>query len=208
KLGTLGTLGAARASGASFEAESTSHMSVVDAAGDIVSLTSSIESAFGARIMAAGFLLNNQLTDFSFRPGADGALVANRVQPGKRPRSSMTPVIVFDGSRQPIIAIGSPGGPLIISYVARALVEVLARGATLQAAVDLPHVANRNGATELERGTSAESLATGLGLLGHRTRTNDMTSGLHGFERVKGPRGELFWRSGIDPRREGAARGD
>ena len=189
--------------GASFEMPATTHLSVIDRDGNVAVLTSSIESAFGARIMAAGLLLNNQLTDFSFTLERDGELVANRVQAGKRPRSSMSPIIVFDLRNRPILALGSPGGPWIISYVARALLGVLDQQLSLQAAVERAHVANRNGLTELERGTAAESLAAGLVLLGHDVRVIDMTSGLHGIERTANGR----LRSGVDPRRDGAARG-
>lgn len=186
----------------SLEVVSTTHLSVVDPAGNIASLTATIESAFGSRKIVRGFLLNNQLTDFSFAPDRDGEAVANRVEGGKRPRSAMSPTIVLDAKGRPVIALGSPGGPWILGYVARGLLGVLEHGLTLQQAVSLPHVGNRNGATELERGTAAESLREGLQLLGHEVRIMDAASGLHGFERT-----ERGWRSGVDPRREGAALG-
>src|SRR5690606_38158312 len=111
------------------ELPSTTHLSIVDRQGNLVSMTSSIESAFGARIMVRGFLLNNQLTDFSFAPSRDGEPVANRVEPGKRPRSSMAPTIVFDrATGAPALVIGSPGGPQIIHYVARTLIAILDEG--------------------------------------------------------------------------------
>src|SRR5690606_28234969 len=106
----------------------TSHISIVDAEGNAVSMTSSIESAFGARLMVGGFLLNNQLTDFSFRPEHEGHAVANRVEPGKRPRSSMAPTIVLDPQGRLFGSLGSPGGSAIINYVARSLWLVLDRG--------------------------------------------------------------------------------
>lgn len=191
-----------RVSGVSPEVASTTHLSVVDRRGNVVALTATVESAFGSRLMARGILLNNQLTDFSFLPERADGVVANRVEGGKRPRSAMAPTIVFDRTGAPVMTLGSPGGPWILGYVARALVAVLDQGLTLQQAFDLPHVANRNGLTELERGTAAEALRPGLELLGHQVRLVDAASGLHGIERT--PRG---WRSGIDPRREGAALG-
>jgi gamma-glutamyltranspeptidase / glutathione hydrolase len=195
--------GSARPSPAgSPERVSTSHFSIVDSAGDAVAMTTSIEHAFGSRIMVRGFLLNNQLTDFSFAPEAGGRLVANRVEPGKRPRSSMAPTLVFDRAGRLTYVIGSPGGPLIINYVAQALVAMLDWREDAQHAISIGHYGSRNGPTELERGTDAAELARGLGLLGHEIRIMDMTSGLHAIERVQGG-----WLGAADPRREGAAAG-
>jgi len=193
---------AAPAPAAAPELASTSHVSIVDASGDAVAMTTSIESVFGSRVMVRGFLLNNQLTDFSFAPAAEGRAVANRVEPGKRPRSSMAPTLVFDRSGRLTHVVGSPGGSLIINYVAQALVAMLDWKLDVQQAVGLGHFGSRNGPTELERGTEAEALARGLGLLGHEVRVMDMTSGLHAIERVPGG-----WRGAADPRRVGAARG-
>jgi gamma-glutamyltranspeptidase/glutathione hydrolase len=193
---------AAPAQAAAVELASTSHVSIVDARGDAVAMTTTIEHAFGSHIMVRGFLLNNQLTDFSFAPTAEGRAVANRVEPGKRPRSSMAPTLVFDRSGRLTHVVGSPGGSLIINYVAQALVAMLDWGLDVQQAVGLGHFGSRNGPTELERGTEAETLAHGLQLLGHEVRIMDMTSGLHAIERV--PRG---WRGAADPRREGKAQG-
>ncbi|MEI7608571.1 MAG: gamma-glutamyltransferase, partial [Rhodospirillaceae bacterium] len=136
------------------EFPSTSHFVVVDKAGNIVSATASIEDAFGSRLMVDGFLLNNELTDFAFRPELNGRPVANRAEPGKRPRSAMSPTIVLDDTNKPMLALGSPGGPRIIEYVAETLVGVLDWGLDIQTAINLPHMANRNGATELEQGTA------------------------------------------------------
>lgn len=195
--------GAARPTPAgSPERVSTSHFSIVDAAGDAVAMTTTIEYAFGSRIMVRGFLLNNQLTDFSFAPEAAGRVVANRVEPGKRPRSSMAPTLVFDRTGKLTQVIGSPGGSLIINYVAQALVATLDWGYDAQRAVGIGHYGSRNGPTELERGTEAADLARGLELLGHDVRVMDMTSGLHAVERVPGG-----WRGAADPRREGSAAG-
>jgi len=176
----------------------TSHFSIVDARGDIVAMTTSIESAFGSRIMVRGFLLNNQLTDFDFAPGGP-----NSVAPGKRPRSSMAPTLVFENENQVRLAVGSPGGSMIINYVAKALVGVLDWGLDVQAAIDLPNFGSRNGPTLIEQGSRYGALAPDLLQRGHQVETIVLTSGLHGIERVPGG-----WRGGADPRREGAVRGE
>ncbi len=182
---------------------STTHLSVIDGDGNAVSLTSSIETAFGSRLMVRGFLLNNQLTDFSFVPNRDGAPVVNRPEAGKRPRSSMAPTIVFDGSGKVVLAVGSPGGSRIIGYVARTLIAALDWGLDIQAAIELPHVINRNGATELEEGTPLADRTEALEALGHEISVRALTSGLHGIAvTAEGLRG------GADPRREGVALGD
>ncbi len=184
------------------EASGTSHLSIVDGQGNAVSMTTTIESFFGARIMARGFLLNNQLTDFNFSPSQDGRPVANRVEPGKRPRSSMAPTLVFDADGKLHMVVGSPGGSLIIGYVLKTLVATLDWKLDIQAAIDLPNVTSRNAATELERGTQAETLEATLAAMGHPVRVIDMTSGVHGIVRA-----EHGWTGGADPRREGVARG-
>jgi gamma-glutamyltranspeptidase/glutathione hydrolase len=170
-------------------------------------MTSSIENAFGARVMVRGFLLNNQLTDFSFEPEEAGAPVANRVQPGKRPRSAMSPTIVLDRATGALVlAIGSPGGPSIVSHVARVLVAVLDDGLDLQRAISLPNVGSRNGPTELERGRAEPSLAEALARRGHPVELVEMTSGLHGIAR-RCAAGHCRLEGGVDPRREGLALG-
>jgi len=185
------------------EGLSTSHLSIVDQAGDAVSFTTSIENAFGSRVMVGGFLLNNQLTDFSFRPAVDGRPVANRVEPGKRPRSSMSPTLVLhDGVFE--MAVGSPGGSRIIGYTARALSAALDNGLSMADAVSLPHVVNRNGPTDLEADTAAAGLEADLAARGHEVRVRTMTSGLHAIRRL--PDGRL--QGGADPRREGIVLGD
>ena len=183
------------------EPPSTSHLSVVDAEGQAVSMTSSIENAFGSRLMVRGFLLNNQLTDFAFVPEVEGRPVANRVEPGKRPRSSMSPTLVFDSGGALEMAIGSPGGSRIIGYVVRAVTGVLDHGLSVQAAIDLPHAVNRNGPTDLESGTAAAGSKAALEALGHVVRETELTSGLHGIRVL--PDGSL--EGGADPRREGVA---
>ncbi len=190
------------------ERPSTSHLSVVDADGAAVSLTSSLEDAFGARQMVDGFLLNNELTDFSFvASDADGP-VANRVQAGKRPRSSMSPTMVFDkSSKQLLMVIGSPGGAPIINYVAKVLVATLDWQLSLQEAINLPNFGSINGPTGVEAGRFADSVLKQLRAKGHSVYEVDLNSGLHGVMRVK-RHGEDVWVSGVDPRREGQARGE
>ncbi len=189
---------------AALEFPSTSHISIVDRYGDAVAMTTTIEDAFGSRLMTAGgFLLNNELTDFSFTPVENGRPVANRVEPGKRPRSAMAPTIVYDRAGRVYMIVGSPGGPAIINYVAKTLLGVLDWRLDPQAAVALPNFGSRNGPTELEAHTAVTTLAPRLRSLGHETRVIEHTSGLAAIVRTK--RG---WIGGADPRREGTVRGD
>jgi len=191
-----------RRDGTSFEVPSTTHVVVVDPAGNVASLTSTVENAFGARLMTGGFLLNNQLTDFSFLPEEDGKAVANRVEPGKRPRSSMSPTILLaDG--KPVYALGSPGGSSIIPWVAKTIVAMVDWNMDIQTAIALPHLSNRFGTYDLEKGTSAAGLAKDLQAIGYETAEREQNSGLHGIAIT--PDG-LF--GGADPRREGIAVGD
>ena len=183
------------------ELPSTSHISIVDSMGNVASMTTTIENGFGSRLMVDGFLLNNELTDFSFSSHADGVPIANRVEPGKRPRSSMAPTIVMkDGA--PVLAVGSPGGSRIIGYVAGAVIAYLDWGMNVQQAVALPHAVNRFGPYDLEEGTSAADMAAALTALGYETGIRALTSGLHMI--AIGP--DL--RGGADPRREGIALGE
>lgn len=186
------------------ELPSTSHFVVVDQWGNAVSMTSSIEMAFGSTLMVGGFLLNNQLTDFSFTSESQGKLIANRVQPGKRPRSSMSPFMIFDAEGSLYAAIGSPGGSRIINYVAESLLMMLNTDLPLQEAINQPHVSNRNGLTELEAHTGAEELAPQLEAMGHQVKIRDLNSGLHAFRRTPDGR----WESGVDNRREGLSLGE
>ncbi|MEL7183232.1 MAG: gamma-glutamyltransferase [Pseudomonadota bacterium] len=181
---------------------STSHISIVDADGNALSMTTTIENGFGSRVFApGGFLLNNELTDFSFATHSDGRPVANRVEPGKRPRSSMSPTIVMrDGA--PEIVVGSPGGSRIIGYVAKTIIAMVDWGMDPQQAVSMPHLVNRFGTYDLEEGTSAEALAEALGAMGFETNVRNLNSGLHVIAVGEGLVG------GADPRREGVAIGD
>jgi gamma-glutamyltranspeptidase/glutathione hydrolase len=167
-------------------------------------MTTSIEGAFGSRLFVRGFLLNNQLTDFSFVPAIDGQPVANRVEGGKRPRSSMAPMIVLDDKRQLKAVVGSPGGSNIISYVAWTIVGLLDWNMSPQDAVALPHVVNANGPTTLEQGTPAESLKAALEARGHEVRVGGLNSGLNAI--LVGANGRLL--GGADPRREGVVLGE
>jgi len=185
------------------ELPATSHVSIVDAEGNAVALTASIESAFGNRQMVRGFFLNNELTDFSWAPEEDGKPVANRVEAKKRPRSSMAPTMVFDEKGKLYIVIGSPGGHSIINYVALTLVNVLDWGMDIQKAIAAPRMGSRNGPTELERGTKLERLSPELERMGHSVRIRAEASGLHGIVRTA-----TGWAGGADPRREGVALGD
>ena len=196
--------GLPRPAGQNHALPSTTHLSVVDRHGNALSMTSSIENAFGSTLMTRGFLLNNQLTDFSFAAeDKDGVKIANRVQPGKRPRSSMSPTIVFDSDGAPLLIIGSPGGSRIINYVARAVVAVLDWNMEIQNALDLPHYVNRNGTTELEADTAAENLRAELEDMGHQIKTRPLVSGLHAVHITGG-----VLHGGADYRREGTAAGE
>ncbi len=188
---------------------STSHISVVDGYGNALSMTTTIEDVFGSRVMVRGFLLNNQLTDFSFMPRSDGLPVANRVQPGKRPRSSMAPTLVFERSSGELVAaVGSPGGSQIIGYVTKTLIGLMDWNLDVQQAISLPNFGSRNGPTEVEKGRVSTALIDGLKARGHAVREIDMASGLQGIVRVRLPDGRLGWSGGADPRREGVAVGD
>lgn len=180
----------------------TSHLSIVDGDGNVVAMTTTIEAGFGSRLMAAGFLLNNELTDFSFRSHKDGVPVANRVEPGKRPRSSMAPTIVLKDGK-PVLAAGSPGGSQIIGYVTKVLIAHLDWKMDVASAAALPNMLNRNGPFELEKGSRAEAMAEPLKALGFGVRIADMTSGAQAIAIT--PEG---LEGGVDPRREGLAIGE
>jgi gamma-glutamyltranspeptidase/glutathione hydrolase len=216
KLITLGALSTAAAPGVppgaevwpfgrviAAEKSGTSHLSIVDGDGNIVAMTTTIESAFGSRLMAAGFLLNNELGDFSWSPEGQGKPVANRVEPGKRPLSTMAPTIVFDENDHPMLALGSPGGARIVNYVAKTLIAILDWGMDPQAAIDLPNLAAREGRIELEQGSILLALTPKLQALGHKVAAKSLNSGV---QLIMIDRDGL--RGAADRRREGVALGD
>ena len=191
----------------------TSHISIVDRYGHALAMTTTIEAGFGSRLMvntgqgrAGGFLLNNQLTDFSFTPAdAQGQPVANRVEPGKRPRSSMSPTLVFDkASGQLLMSAGSPGGALIIHFTAKTLLATLEGGLSPQAAIDLPNFGTTGGPVLLEEKRFDAATVQALRERGHTVNETAMTSGLQALQRA--PDG--LWLGGADPRREGVVAGD
>ena len=190
----------------------TSHISIVDGHGNALAMTSSIEQAFGSRLLndggsglPGGYLLNNELTDFSFTPrDAQGRPVANRVEAGKRPRSSMNPTLVFDAHSQQLLAsIGAPGGSAIIHYTAKTLLGLYGWGLDAQRAIDLPNFGNFNGPTVLEAGRFPASTIKALEARGHQVRESALTSGLQALQRT-----DAGWYGGADPRREGVVMGE
>lgn len=178
---------------------STAHMSVLDASGDAVSMTTTVEGPFGSHLMAGGFVLNNQLTDFAFEPKADNRRFANAPDAGKRPLSSMTPTLVFDKKGKLYAVIGSPGGWRIIPYVSKTLVGLIDWKMDMAHAVGLPNVTSRSAVVEIESGQGLEAIADELKAMGHEVKFIEQTSGLNGFR---------FTADGIDaasdPRREGS----
>jgi gamma-glutamyltranspeptidase / glutathione hydrolase len=188
---------------------STSQVVAVDDQGGAVSMTTTVEAAFGAHVMVQGFLLNNQMTDFSFTPEENGQPVANRVEPDKRPRSAMAPTLVFDRHSGELLAtVGSPGGSQIIEYVSKSLVAMLDWQLDPQAAISLPNFGSRNGATELEAGLFSPGLKQALKDKGHALSEIDMTSGVQAIVRTRDAQGKVSLSGGADPRREGEALGD
>ena len=181
----------------------TSHLAVVDDRGEAVSMTTSIQAAFGAAITAGGFILNNELTDFSFQAVVDGLPVANSAAAGKRPLSSMAPFIVFAPDGKFFAAVGSPGGRQIIAFVAEALVGLIDGQLSMAETAALPRHLNMNGPTTLEQGTPLETFAPALNTMGHQIRIETVDSGINGIRRVAGG-----YEGGADPRREGVALGD
>lgn len=182
---------------------STTHFSVRDRYGNVVSITASIERAFGSKLMTQGFLLNNELTDFSFRPESKGHPVANAPAPGKRPRSTMSPTIVFDQTGKPVLAIGSPGGSRIAGYTLKAIIGVIDWNMHVADAIAAPNIVSRGGPIDIEAGTAAEALKPALEAMGHEVKFREMTSGLHGIHITSDG-----LTGGADPRREGVVLGD
>jgi gamma-glutamyltranspeptidase / glutathione hydrolase len=210
--GTPGAVAVAYAPMAEQPEYGTSHISVVDAQGRAVAMTTTIEAAFGARVMAdggsglpGGYLLNNQMSDFSLAPtDAQGQPVANRIAPGKRPRSSMSPTLVFDNrDGRLLMALGSAGGPLIINFTAKTLLGTLQWGLHPQAAIDLPNLGHFFGQALLEKGRYPAAAIQALRERGHVVTETELTSGLQAIQRTADG-----WRAGADPRREGTALGD
>jgi gamma-glutamyltranspeptidase / glutathione hydrolase len=204
----------------SAELPGTSHIVIVDKDGNALSMTTTIEAAFGAKQMVRGFLLNNELTDFSFVPSANNVPVANRVEPGKRPRSSMAPTIVFDQQGRVQMVVGSPGGSNIIQYVTKTIVGVLDWKLNIQDAINLGNFgAQTSATTSLERGSPNPALRAGLEAKGHTVTVGDINSGIHGIvfdgKRDSGNRSGIAaivkprsgWSGGADPRREGIPKG-
>lgn len=200
---TAGEVGSitALADNVSMELPSTSHISIVDAEGNAISMTTSVEMAFGSAVMAEGFILNNQMTDFSLAPVVNGKPVANRLEANKRPRSSMAPTMVFNGDELKLV-VGSPGGSRIINYVAQTIMGVLDWGFDPQQAINMPKVTNRNRVTTLEKGTSMVTLAKELKAKGHQVSIRDLNSGIQAIEVKK-----FSLVGGADPRREGTVMG-
>jgi gamma-glutamyltranspeptidase / glutathione hydrolase len=189
---------------ASPEFASTSQVSIVDAQGNAVSMTTTIEAGFGSRLMTqGGFLLNNELTDFSFVPAERGKPVANRVEGGKRPRSTMAPTIAYDEGGRVAVVTGSPGGSAIVDYVVKNLLAIIDWKMDPQAAAGLPNFGSRNGPTELEADTFIVELAPKLSALGHDVNVVPQTSGAQTIVRRR-----EGWVGGADPRREGLVLGD
>ena len=216
KPGVPGTVSTAYAPMLEQPEYGTSHISIVDSFGNALAMTTTIEDQFGSRLMTdggtrkpGGFLLNNELTDFSFAPtDAEGKPVANRVQAGKRPRSSMAPTLVFDkNTNQLVMSGGSPGGALIIHFTAKTLYGVLNWGLMPQQAIDLPNFASLNGPTLLEENRFAPATVDALRSRGAEVHEQAMTSGLQAITRGQA-HGMPLWLGGADPRREGLVMGD
>ena len=190
------------------EIPATSHFSIVDDQGNVVAMTTTIESAYGSRLMVHGFLLNNQLTDFTFVPTSETGPVANRVEPSKRPLSSMSPTIVYDEQGRPIITVGSPGGPLIISFVAKTLLGLLDWDMSMQEAVARPNLFPYGKTAIIEKNTSLSGHQSSLESLGYGVREGNLSSGLHGITITYDEGGQRHLEGGADPRREGTAEGE
>ncbi len=185
------------------ELPSTTHLSIIDKEGNAVAMTSSIEYYFGSVLNVDGFMLNNQLTDFSFKPEIEGKLVANRLEPGKQPRSSMSPTFVFDENNNLLMVVGSPGGPRIIQFVLKTIIAYLDWGLDIQHAISLPNFVVLNDIIELEQRTDLEKLKTPLEKMGHKVKIADLISGIHAIVIKKDS-----IEGGADPRRAGAAIGE
>ncbi len=189
------------------ERPSTSHFSIADKFGDAVAMTTSVQGAFGSQLMVGGFILNNQLTDFEYAPAVGGKPVANRIEGGKRPLSSMAPTMLLDEQGRIRLLVGSPGGTHIIGFVAQSVVGFVDWQRTAQQAVAAPHYLAEGGPVELEEDTDLVAQRAALEALGHTIALRNLNSGLHAIAIDYTRRGRVL-SAGVDPRREGAARGD
>ena len=189
-----------RTAGISSEVAGTTHFTAVDKNGNIANMTSTIEGPFGSQLMAGGFFLNNELTDFTFAPEKDGAPVANRVVGGKRPLSSMAPTVVFDRDGRAVLALGSAGGKRIIMHVTKTLIGVIDFGLPLQQAIDLPNMYFGGGGLEVEQNSMLSAMADGLGKFGQKVRPVDLGSKVNGAQRIGNS-----WTGAADPRSEGTS---
>ena len=192
----------AQADDNAYELPSTSHISIVDQYGNAISMTTSVEMGFGSAVMVEGFILNNQLTDFSLDPKQNGQWVANRLEPGKRPRSSMAPMMVFNEDETLKLVVGSPGGSRIINYVAQTIIAILDWQLDPQSAINLPRITNRNKVTTLEKGTDLVNLKPALESMGHQVDIRDLNSGIQAIVLS-----DKKLHGGADQRREGIAIG-
>lgn len=192
---------------AAAERPSTSHFSIVDRYGGAVAMTTSVQGAFGSQLMVGGFILNNELTDFAYVPAVGGKPVANRIEGGKRPLSSMSPTMLLDERGRLRLLVGSPGGTRIIGFVAQSIVGVVDWHLDVQQAVAAPHFLAEEGPIEIEEGTALAPHVEALEALGHRVVQNDLNSGLHAIAIEYTRRGRVLL-GGVDPRREGVAAGD
>lgn len=188
---------------------STTHFVAVDEAGNAATWTASIQAPFGSFLMVDGYLLNNELTDFSFVPEANGHPVANRAEAGKRPRSSMAPTLVFDGEGRLVLAVGSAGGSRIITHVLKTIIATVDWGMDVQQAISSPNFHKDNGGTlEIEAGSALEALRPALEAMGHTVALRPTVSGLQGVQIVYDAAGRATLLGGADPRREGVALAD
>lgn len=192
----------ARVTAADNEVAGTTNFAVADTAGNITTWTSTVEKSFGSGLVSNGFVLNNELTDFNFAPEDQGALTANHVQPGKRPRSAMSPTIVYDAKGQPILAIGAAGGVTIIAQVTKAIIGVLDWGLPVEQAIALPQLIAIGDRLSVEKGTFLETMIPALTAMGHQPVATALPLKLNGVQRVAGG-----WRGGADARGEGRPAG-
>uniref|UniRef100_UPI0013D9AD4A gamma-glutamyltransferase family protein n=1 Tax=Sandarakinorhabdus rubra TaxID=2672568 RepID=UPI0013D9AD4A len=191
-----------RMAAADNEVAGTTNFAVADAAGNVVTWTSTVEKTFGSGLVTGGFVLNNELTDFNFDPKDQGELTANRVQPGKRPRSSMSPTIVYDASGKPVLAIGAAGGTTIIAQVAKAIIGVLDWGLPVEEAIAMPQLIAIGDRFAVEKGTMLEAMIPAFTAMGHKPVATPLPLKLNGVQRVAGG-----WRGGADARGEGRPAG-